>query len=278
MQVVAKDAEGMLRKMNKERLNRMSRWEKESSELRTILVSEVEGFCDAECKRIRNETASHEDLLWDMASNRRNDYIKSTIIRPEEIEDKLNRMVQGHSVQLEKLTKRHLQAAPFHEFPALKRRAVTFQKENTGILGNTSISGDLSGEENGQAAFGGALAIGAAALLGPVGLALGAIALTDFGKSVGRWLSRTFGDSMVTKVDKQVTGIFKNVKDKIVSNYDKHIANYDVSVTDVREKTYAELYGPPTQTEEICALLEQIQDETRVDVKPLTVKKIIFSH
>ena len=44
-------------------------------------------------------------------------------------------------------------------------------------------------------------AIGAAALFGPVGLIFAGFAVTDIGRSVAKWLSRTFGAVSYTHLD-----------------------------------------------------------------------------
>lgn len=62
--------------------------------------------------------------------------------------------------------------APFREFPLLKNRQLNASASTGNAVNDAAISGDLSDEGTAQFCLGGALAIGAAALLGPVGLIL----------------------------------------------------------------------------------------------------------
>jgi len=144
-------------------------------------------------------------------------------------------------------------------------------------VNDAAISGDLSDEGTAQFCLGGALAIGAAALLGPVGLIFAGFAVTDIGRSVAKWLSRTFGDSMSVKVQKRLSSQLGTAVEKLSKEYEDYLNRADESIETLREDTYTELYGPSDQKEAIIKDLLQLGERSRLTIRPLLLKDILFS-
>lgn len=270
-------ASNLLSDVQKQREAKISVWEKDTSELLKRLKKDLETFKKKEAKRIERETGRVEDELWDMKKDSRNQYILQHIIRPESLERRLHELIESHSSQLVEMYRRHLQAAPFREFPSLKDDEMTVSLSHHGVIGNANLSDDLSGQGGAQLALGGALAVGAAALLGPVGLIFAGLAATDFGKTVAKFLSRTFGSSMSVKVKNRFTEQMDDINQKMKDEYQSYIKKSGEAIDSVRESTYAELYGPSEQTQSIKDHLQKLDRLSHLSVIPLHVKEIIFS-
>lgn len=270
-------ASNLLADVQKQREAKISAWEKDTSELLKRLKKDLETFKKKEAERIERETGRVEDELWDMKKDARNQYILQHIIQPESLERRLHELVDSHSSQLVEVYRRHLQAAPFREFPSLKDDEMTVSLSHHGIIGNANLSDDLSGQGGAQLALGGALAVGAAALLGPVGLIFAGLAATDFGKTVAKFLSRTFGSSIAVKVKNRFTEQMYDINEKMEEEYQSYIQKSGEAIDSLRESTYAELYGPSEQTQSIREHLQKLDSLSHLSVIPLHVKEVIFS-
>lgn len=268
----------LLAEVSGQREAKIAAWNKDSSEILDRLKQDLETFQDQEAKRIHREAGRVEDELWDMETDYRNEYILEQIICPESLERRLHELVEAHSRQLMDLYRRHLQKAPFKEFPSLKEDEMTVCLNQQGVIGKANLSDDLSGQGSAQLALGGALAIGAAALLGPVGLIFAGLAATDVGKSVAKFLSRTFGSSMADKIQRRFEDQMDDVRKKLEREYQDYIEKSGGSIDSLRESTYAELYGPSGQTQAITGHLQTLDGLGRLQVIPLRVQDIIFSH
>lgn len=275
--LLADGAAQMLKKADKEREKKKSRWEKDSSEMLERLKQELKNFEEREAGRVAQETSRCEESLWNMESEARNNYILHRIIRPDQLERSLHDLVQSHCRQLSEAAASHLKRAPFREFPALHELQVQAHTSSDRAVSATVLDDDLSDEGTAQFCLGGALAIGAAALLGPVGILFAGVAFSDFGRSVAKWLSRTFGDSLSVKVRRRVESQLDKAVEKLYQEYEAYIKKADVSVTKLREETYCELYGPSEAHQVISRALSQLGKGSTLRLEPLTVKEIIFS-
>ena len=274
----AGEASRLLAGVGKQREAKIAAWDKDSSELLERLKQDLETFKETEAKRIQRETGYVEDRLWDMDADTRSEFILEEIICPESLERRLHEMVETHSHHLMDMYRRHLKEAPFREFPFLSDDDMTVSLSQRGVIGNANLSDDLSGQGEAQLALGGALAIGAAALLGPVGLIFAGLAATDFGKSVAKFLSRTFGSSMASKVERRFTDQMCDVNTKLEEEYKEYIQKAGEAILSLRESTYTELYGPSDQTQAIVGHLQTLDGLGHMPVTPLHVKDIIFFH
>lgn len=271
------EAIDVLKKMDGERVNKIQNWEKDKADVLQRLQQELKNFQKQEADRVSQETSKIEDRLWDMESGLRNSYIMDKIIRPGQIEKTLKLLVQHHCSQLSTIAARHMSLAPFREFPLLKNRQMNASASTGNAVNDAAISGDLSDEGTAQFCLGGALAIGAAALLGPVGLIFAGFAVTDIGRSVAKWLSRTFGDSMSVKVQKRLSSQLGTAVEKLSKEYEDYLNRADESIETLREDTYTELYGPSDQKEAIIKDLLQLGERSRLTIRPLLLKDILFS-
>lgn len=273
----ANQASQLLADVQEQRNGKIASWDKDSSELKNRLTKDLNTFKKTEAERIRRETGNVENLLWDMETSYRNTYILDRIIRPESLEQRLHKMVDEHSSQLMKMYTRHLKNALFREFPALKDENMDISLSHKGVIGNANLSDDLSSQGEAQLALGGALAIGAGMLLGPIGLIFAGLAVTDFGRSVAKFLSRTFGSSMASKVESRFNDQMSTVNKKLEREYRDYIEKAGEAVESLRESTYTDLYEPSDQTKTIIKHLETLDDLGDISVTQIHVKDIIFS-
>lgn len=267
----------LLSSVSKERDEKIAAWNNDCKDLQTILQQDFSTLTKQETERIRKKTAQMENALWDMSADYRNTYILNNIICPDVLEKRLNDLIAKQSKQLSHLSQQHIQRAPFKEFPILKKTELTTSLANQNILGDANLSDDISGQNEAQLALGGALAIGAAALLGPIGLLFAGFAATDWGRSIAKFLSRTFGSSMEEKVTSRFTNQMNAINKKLTEEYETYIQTCDKSISSLRESTYAELYGPAEQTPLLLNHLHALSALQKMDITELHIKDIIFS-
>ena len=95
---------------------------------------------------------------------------------------------------------------------------------------------------------------------------------------MAKFLSRTFGSSMASKVERRFTDQMCDVNTKLEEEYKEYIQKAGEAISSLRESTYTELYGPSDQTQAIVGHLQTLDGLGHMPVTPLHVKDIIFSH
>lgn len=252
-------------------------WNEELLDSKNALTENLERFIMRESQRIYSTTSSIEDQLWEMEGEKRSEYIKNNIIRPEYIKRNLESIIIHHGSQLKNLQTSYIEhiLSTFTEFPDLNTKELM-------IFGNTNnitaaYDSILTGENEAQILLGGALALGATALLGPVGVILAGIAATDTGKSIAKWLTRTFGESIATKTKNNFLSSMSRVKDNIFGEYDKAIENSNIVVRNTMDKSFSMLYGSYYNQNKIIEQFNKISTLSYNNIDSLSVEDILFN-
>lgn len=249
-----------------------------NSELNSILESSknsLKRFLDSECDRIYYEVSKEEDRLWDMEEDTRNGYIKDYLIRPQYIESNLKSLIKNNVSNLSEIYKEYVRRSSFKEFPALNSYAIVKYDDQGSIVGTTEL-GDITNEGDAQFIFGGALAIGAAALLGPVGLLFAGFAATDTGKSIAKFLSRTFGKSIAQKTKERFAKQMKKAIKNMEIEFRRMGNEASKNVKQVRDDSYGQLYGSVYKHNDIIDGMESIKNQTYKKIESLTLEDVVF--
>lgn len=277
IKVSADTACNMLIDANSQREAKIKAWEKDSSEVRERFKQNLNTFTTREIERVRRETAKVEDELWDMESAERNQYIIDKIICSSSLERKLRTFFDGQVREISLIYQEHLKRAPFKEFPLLMDNKLMLSYAQNSMVSNIKILDDLSGESGGQVALGAVAGLLGAAIAGPVGMLAVGIAKTDFGRGLARSISRLFGSSMESKITKKFAGQMADLNTNLFSQYDEAIKRADVSLEEVREGTFEELYGSSEILGNIIEQLDDIYEIEDVKFEKLKLKDVLFS-
>lgn len=252
-----------------------SMWEQELKDALYQGKNRLTRLKEKECSRIYYAVNAEEDRLWDMEDAERNNYIKTYLIRPSHVEQILKDTINESAKNLGDLQKEYAKKSAFAEFPDLPVSALVRYDGAGNRIENNSLD-NITDDGDAQALVGGALAIGAAALLGPVGLLFAGFAATDMGKSFAKFLSRTFGKSIAQKTKER----FSEQMDKVIADidvqYNKLGKDATQTIEKIRVNTYANLYGSVYHHSSILKGLENISTQTKAELKSLELQDILF--
>ncbi len=250
-------------------------WDRARANIRKTAAQNLSLLCDDLVNNIYNQVSAKEEMLWDMEENARNRYIKN-IVNPRGIEAAIKDIVKKNTDTLEEEYTRHAQKSLFREFPDLEISELDIGRNNDRLIQVTDMEG-LTNEEGAQVLAGGALAAGAAIVLGPIGLALGALAFTDMGKSVVKWLAKAFSNSIASRVKDKVSDQLETARENIMKQYDGVLEDAASRVEKIRNGSYTLLYGQYDCTFRYLEDVEKISDALDFDYKPLTLKEMLVN-
>lgn len=282
IEVIYTDIRAMLNELNNklnEAGNRYrlleSEWNSERDSALASLNNALIRFKDRECERIYDEVSREEDALWEMEGDARNKYIKDSLIRPNYVESNLKRVIADGGSRLSSLQQEYVKKSAFKEFPGLSYSDLAKYDAGSNMFANSNL-GDITNDGDAQFMLGGALALGAAALLGPVGFLFAGFAATDTGKSIARFLSRTFGKSIAQKTKEKFSSQMEEVLSKVNSQYKNMSEQASANVKKVRDNTFAGLYGSYYEQNNIKNLMRNIDSCTQKEIEYLTLEDILF--
>lgn len=250
-------------------------WQNESDSALSSLDNALRRFKDRECERIYDAVSRVEDELWEMDGDDRNTYIKNNLIRPSYVESNLKRVISDGASKLASLQSEYVKKSAFKEFPNLTYSDLVKYDAGSNMLDNSNL-GDITNDGGAQLMLGGALALGAAALLGPVGLLFVGFAATDAGRSIAKFLSRTFGKSIAQKTTDRFSSQMDNVLLKINEQYKDMSKQASENVRNVRDTTFSALYGSYYEQDKIKDLMDNIDSFTKKQIEYLTLEDILF--
>ncbi len=250
-------------------------WKREQQRIRKTAAQNLSLFCDDIVNTIHNQVSANEEMLWDMEEGARNQYIQN-IVDPEHIENAIRDIVAQNTDTLEKKYAFHAQKSLFREFPDLEISELNVSRDTDDLVKVSAMEG-LTNEDDAKVLAGGALAAGAAIVLGPIGLAVGALAFTDVGKSVVKWLAKTFSSSIASKVRSKVSDQLETAQKDIMEQYDALLEEAASKIEKIRNGSYGMLYGRYDDTAGYIADLEEISDALEIDYEPLTLKEMLVN-
>jgi uncharacterized protein (DUF2147 family) len=250
-------------------------WTRDQKNIRKTASQNLSLFCDGVVDNIYNQVAANEEMLWNMEESERNRYIKS-IVDPGHIESAVRNLVAQNTDTLEKKYAFHAQKSLFREFPDLEISELNISRDKNDLVKVETMEG-LTNEDDAKVLAGGALAAGAAIVLGPIGLAMGALAFTDVGKSVVKWLAKTFSSSIASKVRSKVNDQLETAQKDIMEQYDNVLSEAASKIEKIRNGSYEMLYGQYDRTADYITDVEEISDALDFDYTPLTLKEMLIN-
>ncbi|SDZ76965.1 dynamin family protein [Selenomonas ruminantium] len=272
---MVEELKSVISEANKKREALERSWNNTSNNLKNNTSKNLSVYCKRTVDNIYNRVSADEDMLWDMEDTRRNAHIQE-IINPSSIENGLKRIIKENSEELQKNYVNHSKMSMFKEFPALDISTLKASKNN-GNLVKIGNMGGLTNEEGATFVAGGALAAGAAIVLGPIGLALGALAFTGFGKSVVKWFTKTFSDSIASKVKSKVSYNLNEVNDDVIRQYDRALNEAKEKLNKIRNGSYSLLYGKYNSANEYIKEFDKMIDYLKIKCEPLTLKELLVN-
>jgi hypothetical protein len=258
---------------NTRRIQMKQQWDKICDSLRKTATTGLADDCSAIIQRVRRNVSRAEDKLWELSEAERQRELER-IIDTETIRSHLEtRLATSHNV-LEQNAEHWMQKSAFYEFPALEASKLIQCMQQAESLTIGEIGESIS-EREAQFAAGAALSIGVAALLGPIGIVAGAIAVTDTGKGVVNWLRKTFSKSFAEKAEDRLRVYFDQVRENAATQYDNSISCVTDHIAQIRDTTYATLYGSPQNLSTNQNCLGRIDDALHFSYHALTLKSIL---
>ena len=142
------------------------------------------------------------------------------------------------------------------------------------------IGEEVFSTTGGQAIFGGIAALGAAALLGPVGIAAGLVAATPFGKSVVRMVRGWFGNSLAHDIEMKYQASFEEINKNLKQLIDEKVREEVSYIAKIRDGTFYQRYLAVDKVSVVLKEFQVIEGDAEGAVhgqlKRLTLRDILF--
>ena len=242
-------------------------WRDAESKAKDLAFKAIDSCCSEQLKIVRRKAQENEDKLWDMEKDERNDFLKQNVFQYEIFEKRVDAILGQMAVNIRNIREIYAKESVFFEYPNLQKELahspIISKKENmTNAVKNSDFNFD-----DGILFAGGAAAIGAAAILGPIGL---------FAFFFGGFLARLF-TNLPNKICSQYSTKLDVVKKALKDNIEEMLNDASLKVENIREGTFSELYGPSSKSNEIKDHMGIITIETKKEFKLLRAKDIIFN-
>ena len=243
-------------------------WNLSAERTRELAFNRIDSCCREQIDMVKRKTKELENQLYDMDNKDRNSFLQEKVFNNKDLGKKIDVILSQTATNIQRMKEFHMKESVFFEYPNLQKELaqnlIIEQKEN---IDNLVKNGSFDTDDNSIIA-GGIAALGAAALLGPIGL------LAFF---FGGFLSRIL-NNLPEKISNQYEIKLNSVKNGLKHDVEKMLLEAGTNVEAVREGTFAELYGPSSQANEIKDHMRIITMETKKEFKLLRVKDIIFNN
>ncbi len=250
-------------------------WQAEKEKYKKNAEEMIDKCFENQSKKVYQRAKQHEDTIWDLQADQRQNYLEANVFQSNLFNRDLQQLIRQLTQLLESARNLYVQESAFYEYPDLQRESKSLATLSCTRISGVTMNADTFSTESGSLALGGAVAIGAAALLGPIGLIAGLVAQSDAFSSVKKFLSKIF-TNLAGKIESQYTQQTKPVKLKLKEEFATMLDKADTQVTNVRENTFAGLYGRSENISTLLMKLEKLQMECRWQEKPLLVKEVMF--
>jgi len=275
---IDKEVESLRQRLHSEAARRdelESKWEKEKQELLSMAREGINACFEAQIELVHHNAMENEEALWEMEGEERNKFLQNEIFKHESFNRKAEKMILDIYENITTAKNIHVQEAAFYEYPDLHREKALIKVSSGSLIKPVKLDNEVFSTGDGKLVVGGIAALGACALLGPIGLLAGLAAQSDSFKSLTKWVSKLFvnlPNKITSQYSEQLEGIKKQIDKELVDM----LNNAGLEVQAVREKTYADLYGPSDVTRKILDSLVTITQITMTKVKEVTLKDVIL--
>ena len=250
-------------------------WKLETEKIIKLLNKLVDDCFNAQLEAVRRNAQAYQEQLWDMPKHERQSFLQDKVFEHSTFEVKIDKILYRMVENIKAARDIHMRESAFFEYPNLQKEEIfSFDKKGMGM--NTfTISDQTFSINDSSLIVGGVAAIGAAALLGPLGLLAYFFVETNFGKSVVKMIAKQF-INLPNKITDSYNEKLVEVKKNIIDNITRAVKNAGKNVEDVREITYADLHGKSIHTDNIKRRINSIMAITELKITPLKVSDIIL--
>lgn len=268
LKITLRQAETRREKVSADWKAEMDKYQKNAEEM-------IDKCFENQSKKVYQRAKQHEDTIWDLQEDQRQNYLETHVFQSSLFNSDLQQLIRQLTQLLESARNLYVQESAFYEYPELQRESKSLAAFSGARISGVAMDANTFSTESGALALGGAVAIGAAALLGPIGLIAGLVAQSDAFSSVKKFLSKLF-TNMASKIESQYTQQTKPVRQKLKKEFADMLKKADIQVTNVRENTFAGLYGRSENVSAMIVMIERLQQDCQWKERPLLVKEVMF--
>ena len=235
---------------------------------------EIELVLQKEIERIIRNIQAYAKELEDLEKDEQERFLRDKILEYDFLEMTVNNLAAQKINYLRELSEMYSDKVSFSEYKALEKAMnVTNDK---GIICDLGIDKNVFSTTGGQAVVGGATALAATVLLGPIGLAAGLVALTPMGRSVAKMLRGWFGKSIATELEEKYREVFKNIEDRWKESFNAELVKGMERVYNRRNHTFFQRYADPSLLFDIFQKLDDMYMIAEKDLKNVTIKDMLL--
>ena len=264
--------------LNKEEARRQQiskAWQEEMEKFQKHAEEMIDKCFETQSQKVYQRAKQHEDTIWDLQNEQRQSFLETHVFQSSLFNRDLQQLINQLSQLLESARNMYVRESAFYEYPELQRESRSLATISGARVSGVTMHAETFSTESGELALGGAVAIGAAAILGPIGLIAGFVAQSDAFASVKKFLSKLF-TNLASKITNQYIRQTNPIRSKLKDEFARMLKNADAQVIKVREDTFAGLYGCSENTPKILQELGEIQSDCRWMEKPLLVRDVLF--
>ena len=243
-----------------------------------LLAGQLDSMFQKTLARVSRNANAYEDKLDDMDETARKSFLQEHVLEYDVLQMDLDVFQQRCVSRLNHLVKAYQEKASFSEYKELEKALA--QSTNRELEVSLGIGEEVFSTTGGQAIFGGIAALGAAALLGPVGIAAGLVAATPFGKSVVRMVRGWFGNSLAHDIEMKYQASFEEINKNLKQLIDEKVQEEISYIAKIRDGTFYQRYLAVDKVSVVLKEFQVIEGDAEGAVhgqlKRLTLRDILF--
>lgn len=248
-------------------------WNKAKEDVYVSAEKYIKNVCKEKAEHIEQIISIQENELWELEGEERDKAIQK-ILEAEKLNDFFVGVAEHNFKKLNEVYQYYVKQSAFKEFPMLKENYIV-SSLNQGKVEIEKLE-SLTDEDMVTILTGGALATGAAILLGPIGIFIGGLAFTGAGRSVAKWFTRAFSSSIASKVKKKMEEQFQIACENIMKEYTTRLRVASSNIDRVRRDSYAMLYGDYSRQDAYRKIMTNIQSLLFFEYEPLGLAGIMI--
>lgn len=208
-------------------------------------IKKMKSIFERTLKRIQRNAARYEDKIDSLKGEERKNFINEEVLEYDILVQDFEKFRMNLRTSLSLLLKFYKTKMIFVEYEnlfALMQRKEDDRYEDIDIMAELGLDDETFSTTGGQVILSGALGIGAAMLLGPVGLAAAIIGATSVGHIVVRFLKKITGNGIVDQITKAYKEQFDKEQIKLEESIHLNYSEAMKMLTDLEDRTFAEVY------------------------------------
>ncbi len=252
-----------LAEADRDYLERKSTWKRDVAAARETATAQIKDFFVSELRRIVQKAKNYEDKIDELEGDERQRFIANSVFEQDYFTqefDWLRHMIASDITLLVRSNRRRMMFIEYeHLYDALQQAA---EAENASLAIDTAMDEDDFSTSLEQFALGGLVGVGVMALLGPIGLVAGLFGATSYGHSVVRFIKGIFGYGIADKIKDAYSQKLNDLEHKVVAITNSAYDEACQSLLELEAHTFAEVYAPQDELDEVRACLNHIESAT----------------